>query len=73
MIEISKADWKLYRERVVVWQENYMEKLVKEYVDILTSPGYASEHFWALEERIKKDKKHPGCKWKCASHRRFGI
>ena len=27
MIEISKADWKLYRERVVVWQENYMEKL----------------------------------------------
>lgn len=37
-----------------------MEKLVKEYVDILTSPGYASEHFWALEARIKKDKKHPG-------------
>lgn len=37
-MEISKADWKLYRERVSDWQEHYMEQLIKEYVELLTSP-----------------------------------
>ena len=60
IMEISKADWKLYRERVSDWQEHYMEQLTKEYVELLTSPGNASDHFWALEKRIKQDKKHPG-------------
>ena len=60
IMEISKADWKLFRERVPEWQEHYMEQLVKEYVDLLSSPGNASDHFWELEKRIKRDKKHPG-------------
>lgn len=60
MVEISKSDWKLYRDKIGDWQERYMEKLVKEYIKLLSSPGNASDHFWALEERIKKDKKHPG-------------
>lgn len=30
MVEISKADWKLFRERIGDWQERYMEKLSKE-------------------------------------------
>ena len=59
-MEISKADWKLYRERVSDWQEHYMEQLIKEYVELLTSPGNASDHFGELEKRIKQDKKHPG-------------
>ena len=59
-MEISKADWKLFRERVSDWQEHYMEQLVKEYIELLSSPGNASDHFWELEKRIKKDKKHPG-------------
>lgn len=60
IMEISKADWKLYRERVLDWQEYYMEQLTREYVELLTSPGNASDHFWELEKRIKQDKKHPG-------------
>lgn len=60
MMEISKRDWKLFRERIPEWQEHYMERLVKEYVKLLSSPGNASDHFWELEERMKKDKKHPG-------------
>lgn len=60
MVEISKSDWKLYRERVSDWQEHYMERLVKEYIKLLSSSGNASDHFWELEKRIKKDKKHPG-------------
>lgn len=60
MVEISKRDWKLYRERVPEWQEHYMERLTKEYIELLSSPGNASDHFWELEKRIKQDKKNPG-------------
>ena len=60
MVEISKKDWKLYRERLTEWQEHFMERLVKEYMELLSSPGNASDHFWELEERIRKDKKNPG-------------
>ena len=59
-MEISKADWKLYCERVSDWQERYMEKLIKKYIKLLSSEGNASDHFWDLEKRIKRDKKHPG-------------
>ncbi len=59
-MEISKADWKLYCERVNDWQERYMEKLIKKYIKLLSSEGNASDHFWELEKRIKRDKKHPG-------------
>lgn len=37
-MEISKADWKLYRGCVSDWQEHYMEQLNQEYVNLLTSP-----------------------------------
>ena len=37
-----------------------IKQLVKEYIELLSSPGNASDHFWELEKRIKKDKKHPG-------------
>ena len=60
-MDISKKDWKLFREKLSGWQEKYMEGLVKEYVNFLnddTSP--ASEKFWKLEKRIKEDKHHPG-------------
>ena len=60
MAEISKADWKLFCKRVPEWQEHYMERLTKKYIELLRSPGNASDHFWELEKRIKNDKKHPG-------------
>ena len=59
-MEVSKSDWKLFRARIGDWQEAYMERLVKEYVDLLVGEENASDKFWKLEERIKKDKKHPG-------------
>ena len=59
-MEVSKSDWKLFRERIGDWQETYMECLVKEYMDLLEGEKNASDKFWKLEERIKKDKKHPG-------------
>ena len=59
-MEVSKNDWKLFRTRIGDWQEVYMECLVKEYMDLLNGDENASDKFWELEERIKKDKKHPG-------------
>ena len=60
MVDISKADWKLFRERIGSWQEAYMERLNKEYVELLSGDGPASKKFWALEERIRADKNTPG-------------
>ncbi len=59
-MEVLKSDWKLFRARIGDWQEAYMERLVKEYVKLLSGAESASDKFWKLEERIKKDKKHPG-------------
>ncbi len=59
-MEISKKDWALFRERLPEWQERYMEKLIREYVEILNSSGVSSEKFWTLEKRIRSDKKKPG-------------
>ena len=58
---ISKSDWKIFREKLPEWQEKYMEKLVGEYIAFLSRDDkVASEKFWELEKRIKKDKKNPG-------------
>ena len=60
-MDISKKDWKLFRERLSGWQENYMEGLVKEYVNFLNDDKkLASDKFLELEKRIKEDKRHPG-------------
>lgn len=45
---------------VYFFVELQLERLVKEYIDMLNGNGNASDKFWELEERIKKDKKHPG-------------
>ena len=60
MVEPSKRDWKLYREKIGEWQEHYMEKLVKEYADYLCSDLPASTKFWEIEKSIKRDRKTPG-------------
>lgn len=60
-MEISKKDWKLYQEKIARWQENYMERLTKEYITLLSAEDKkASEKFWELEKKIKNDRRHPG-------------
>ena len=44
-MEVSKSDWKLFRTRITEWQEAYMERLVKEYIDMLKETGNASDKF----------------------------
>lgn len=59
-MECTKSDWKLFRELIPEWQEAYMERLNKEYIRLLSSEKDASEKFWALEKRIRQDKRKPG-------------
>lgn len=60
IMEPSKKDWKLFRDKIGSWQESYMEKLVKEYIAFLNGDLPASIKFWDLEKKIKQDKKKPG-------------
>lgn len=57
---VSEKDWKLFRSKLPGWQEAYMEKLIQEYRELLSGPEPASERFWALHDRVKADKRHPG-------------
>ena len=59
-MEISKQDCKLFRERIGGWQEAYMARLCREYSELLQSDRPASDRFWALEKRIRADKRNPG-------------
>ena len=56
----TEADWKLFRKKLPDWQEHYMEKIVEEYTELLTSDKIASDKFWTLEKKIWKDKKKTG-------------
>ena len=56
----TKKDWSLIRDKIAGWQEYYMDKLNKEYIELLNGEGKPSEKFWALEERIRNDKKDTG-------------
>ena len=59
-MEITKQDWKLFRQKLPGWQEAYMDRLNREYAEILAGPGNPSDKFWALEKRIRQDKRSSG-------------
>lgn len=60
-MEISKRDWKLFREKLPAWQENYMDRLINEYIGLLSDQDKkASDKFWELDKQIKADRPHPG-------------
>ena len=57
---IKEADWRLFRSRFPIWQEAYMERLNREYIALLSGTGSASEKFWALDRRMREDKRRGG-------------
>lgn len=56
----DEKDWKLFRSKIGLWQENYINKLNKEYAAILCGDEASSVKFWKLEKRIKEDQKSRG-------------
>lgn len=60
MYRSNKPDWKLFQAKIGDWQENYIARLNQEYIHLLSGDGHASDKFWALNDRIKEDRRHPG-------------
>ena len=60
MRDVAESDWKLFKKMLPHWQERYMEKLIGQYVEMLNDDSEASSRFWALEERLNRDKLSSG-------------
>lgn len=60
----TEKDWKIFRDKIVDWQEAYMEGLNKGYITLLSEDITPSEKFWRLEERIREDRKSAGVQLK---------
>lgn len=73
MNRFSEKDWKVFRSKISGWQEAYMEKLNREYIELLSGEGDASEKFWALEKRIRQDKKDCGVQCEMSRSNQFYI
>ena len=58
--KVNESDWRLFRSRLPIRQEAYMERLNREYIALLSDTGSASEKFWNLEKRLREDKKSGG-------------
>ena len=56
----TKKDWVIFREKIAGWQEAYMDKLNKEYIELLSRDADPSEKFWELNKRIRQDRKKTG-------------
>ncbi|MCR5295024.1 MAG: hypothetical protein K6E30_07610 [Lachnospiraceae bacterium] len=54
-MENMKKDWELYQSKLGKWQEDYADRLIKEYMKILTGKGTAAERIAALKERVDGD------------------
>ncbi len=53
--EIDEEDWRLFKERMPLWRERQMEKMVRNYQQILSSDKTAEEKFFKLQRRMEKD------------------
>lgn len=73
MNRFSEKDWKLFRSKIADWQEAYMDKLNKEYIEILNGEGNPSDKFWKLEKRIREDKKDYGVHCEMSRSNQFSI
>ena len=73
MNRFSEKDWKLFRSKIADWQEAYMEKLNREYIKLLSGEGNASEKFWALEKKIRQDKKDCGVQCEMSRSNQFYL
>lgn len=60
---VTTSDWKLFRQRLPDWQEQFMGKLIKEYSELMDDSSVSpSDKFWRLESRLKEDKQLTGVK-----------
>ena len=56
----SKRDWLLFRNKVAGWQEAYIGRLNKEYIELLRGDDSEADKFWKLCKRIREDRRCAG-------------
>ena len=56
----SKRDWLLFRNKLAGWQEAYIGRLNKEYIELLREDGSEADKFWGLCKRIREDRRCAG-------------
>jgi len=59
-IKNEERDWKLFRKKIIIWQDNYMNQLNQEYIQLLTQDKSPADKFGELNKRINQDKRKPG-------------
>lgn len=47
-------------QKIAVWQEAYIGRLNREYIELLSRDGSEAEKFWELYKRIRRDKRCTG-------------
>ena len=60
MYIVNEDDWKLFKEKLPLWQERYIRKRLDYYSSILNKDDNPSNIFYELLGTIIKDKNHPG-------------
>ena len=61
MPKVKESDWKLFRVKIVEWQERYMDKVNKKLIKLLYDEKLPrSEKFWKAEKLIFREKKSAG-------------
>ena len=56
----SKRDWRLFRSKLAGWQEAYIGRLNKEYIELLCGDGSEADKFWELCKLIREDRRCAG-------------
>lgn len=61
MAECKESDWKLFRGKIVDWQENYMARLNQKIIKILSDENKTqSDRFWKASKILASEKKSVG-------------
>ena len=61
MEDCKESDWKLFRVKIVEWQNRYIERVNKKISKILADEKISSaERFWKAEKLINREKKSTG-------------
>lgn len=51
----KESDWKLFGTKYYEWKNRYTERFISEYKAILDSDETATDKFFELQERMRKD------------------
>ena len=61
MENCKESDWKLFRVKIVEWQNRYIERVNKKISKILADEKISpAERFWKAEKLINREKKSTG-------------